>query len=81
MLEVLFEQFMLVKVFVVDNVKAIENSGEEGSQAFLLLFLSVWMFLKINRVLLLAFFNFLQHLSGVGASEQWKLPHVQYRPS
>ena len=27
------------------------------------------------RVLLLAFFNFLQHLSGVGASEQWKLPH------
>lgn len=39
MLEVLFEQFMLVKVFVVDNVKAIENSGEEGSQAFLLLFL------------------------------------------
>jgi hypothetical protein len=45
MLEVLFEQFMLVKVFVVDNVKAIENSGEEGSQAFLLLFLSVWMFL------------------------------------
>jgi len=58
MLEVLFEQFMLVKVFVVDNVKAIENSGEEGSQAFLLLFLSVWMFLKIKlSTLFLGKFN------------------------
>jgi hypothetical protein len=32
-------------------------------------------------VLLLALFHFLQHLSGVGATEQGKLPHVQYRPS